>query len=189
MEIYLIRHTRVAVDTSVCYGQADVGLAETFEEEKEKLKNLLPNDFESVYASPLSRCARLAANFSEKVVFDERLKEYHFGEWELTPWAEIPEKELAPWMEDFVQIRPPQGETLQEMYDRVQGFITHLLDAEAGKVLVVAHGGVIRCFLRYVLEFPLKNAFRYQVNYGEYYHFSLTDKPAWNKIKAIVSSK
>lgn len=54
MEIVLIRHTSVDVPPGVCYGQTDVPLKPSFEQEaavtKENLKVYLP--FEHVYTSP-----------------------------------------------------------------------------------------------------------------------------------------
>ena len=62
MEVILIRHTSVDVLPGVCYGQTDVPLKPTFEQEaavtQENLKAFLP--FDHVYTSPLTRCVRLA---------------------------------------------------------------------------------------------------------------------------------
>lgn len=62
MEVILIRHTSVDVPPGVCYGQTDVPLKPTFEQEaavtQENLKAFLP--FDHVYTSPLTRCVRLA---------------------------------------------------------------------------------------------------------------------------------
>ena len=53
MEVILIRHTSVDVPPGVCYGQTDVPLKPTFEQEaaitQENLKNYLP--FDHVYTS------------------------------------------------------------------------------------------------------------------------------------------
>ena len=61
MVVYLIRHTSVDVPQGVCYGQTDVPLNPTFEEEaaqtSARLKGL---QFDKVYMSPLTRCIRLA---------------------------------------------------------------------------------------------------------------------------------
>ena len=57
MEIVLIRHTSVDVPPGVCYGQTDVPLKPSFEQEaavsKENLKVYLP--FDPVYTRPLTR--------------------------------------------------------------------------------------------------------------------------------------
>ena len=55
MVVYLIRHTSVDVPQGVCYGQTDVPLNPTFEEEaaqtSARLKGL---QFDKVYMSPLT---------------------------------------------------------------------------------------------------------------------------------------
>lgn len=38
MKITLIRHTRVAVETGICYGWSDVGVAPSFETEASRVK-------------------------------------------------------------------------------------------------------------------------------------------------------
>ena len=66
MEITLIRHTAVDVPPGVCYGQTDVPLKDSFEQEAaatlERLKASMPEGgtFDHVYTSPLTRCVRLA---------------------------------------------------------------------------------------------------------------------------------
>ena len=66
MEVIFIRHTSVDVPPGVCYGQTDVPLRNSFEQEAAvtsgNLKSYRPKgrDFDYVYTSPLSRCVRLA---------------------------------------------------------------------------------------------------------------------------------
>ena len=61
MEVILIRHTSVDVPKGVCYGQTDVPLRDSFEEEASITAQQLQNDvFDAVFTSPLSRCTRLA---------------------------------------------------------------------------------------------------------------------------------
>ena len=56
MKITLIRHTRVAVETGICYGWSDVGVAPSFETEASRVKENISNErFDIVYSSPLSR--------------------------------------------------------------------------------------------------------------------------------------
>lgn len=82
MEIILIRHTSVDVPPGTCYGQTDVPLKPTFEEEalitKEKLKAY--GHFDCVYTSPLSRCTRLAKFCGyPNANRDTRILELNFG--------------------------------------------------------------------------------------------------------------
>ncbi len=57
MELYLIRHPRPEVLPGTCYGQTDLGLAESPLAVAERLRPLLPGAY-ALYASPLRR-ARL----------------------------------------------------------------------------------------------------------------------------------
>jgi len=63
-----------------------------------------------------------------------------------------------PWIQEYWQTfgwffsRPPGGESLADVVARVDTFLTSLYREQAGKrVLLVTHGGTIRC-LRFVLE-------------------------------------
>ncbi|GAA4467188.1 alpha-ribazole phosphatase [Nibrella saemangeumensis] len=173
MDIYLIRHTEVSVGRRVCYGQADVELAGNYHEQRERLCALLPGEPAAVFASPLSRCRQLAEAIHPTVQFDNRLKEFNFGDWEMLEWSAIPPEFLDPWMADFVNQRVPNGETFQELFDRVAAFwhdtilplSTGAPDSTA-PVYVVTHGGVIRALLCLFLELSLRNAYRIHLDYG-----------------------
>ena len=85
MEIYLIRHTSVDVPAGYAYGQTDVPLKPTFEEEAEEVKKgLSDHTFDKVWTSPLTRCVRLAnyCGFPE-AEREDRIKEVNFGECEM----------------------------------------------------------------------------------------------------------
>ena len=129
MKITLIRHTRVAVETGICYGWSDVGVAPSFETEASRVKENISNEqFDIVYSSPLSRCRKLAAfcGFHEPIL-DDRLKELNFGEWEMKSWNELssdPRSEA--WFKDWVNNPTPNGESLQDQYDRVSDFLNEL---------------------------------------------------------------
>lgn len=85
MDVYLVRHTTPDVASGVCYGQADVGLAESFDMEWSMLMPKLAHLVNPlVFSSPLQRCAKLAQravdhfNFSS-LLTDARLLELSFG--------------------------------------------------------------------------------------------------------------
>ncbi len=59
MELYLIRHPRPEVAPGTCYGQLDLGLAESPQSVAERLRPLLPDTY-ALYASPLRRARLLA---------------------------------------------------------------------------------------------------------------------------------
>ncbi len=173
MQVSVIRHTKVNVPSSVCYGQTDVGLANTFLEEVKEIHSKIEHDFDLIYSSPLNRCQELAKIFSSDFILDERLKEYNFGDWEMKSWDEIPSKEINPWYEDFVNVKTPNGESMQDMYDRLSEFMNDLRNQTVENILIVAHGGIIRLMWCYLMQIPIKNAFKIPVNYGEIFQFNL----------------
>ena len=95
MEIYLVRHTTPNIEKGICYGQTDLDIAETFEDEAEKVITNLNNlKGAKVYSSPLIRCKKLAKKINTQVTEDERLKEINFGDWELIKWDDINRDDL-----------------------------------------------------------------------------------------------
>lgn len=173
MEVYIIRHTKVNVAQGTCYGQTDVPLADSFEQEAKYLIKQLPDDFDTVFSSPMQRCAQLARKFPGKIFFDDRLKEMHFGQWESKLWNDIPTEIIQPWYDDFVNTCTPQGESFCDLNSRSSSFMEELRHQSYKKVLIVTHGGIIRSLWTYLLQHPLENAFKIPVGFGEVFQFHL----------------
>lgn len=173
MEIYLVRHTETVCEKGICYGQADVDVKEPYSDIFQEIKNQLPTDA-IVYSSPLNRCKKLAEFISDAILFDERLMEMNFGNWELQPWNDIPLVEMQPWMDDFVSVQVPNGESFEQLHHRVGGFYSELLQKKENKIILICHAGTIRSFLSHHHQTNLKNAFSlYSVNYGEVFKIIL----------------
>ncbi len=185
MQVFVIRHTKVNISSSVCYGQTDVDLAETFWEEAKELHKKVNHEFDAVYSSPLSRCQELAKTFTKEIIFDERLKEFNFGDWEMKFWNKIPSVQIRPWYADFIQTQTPNGESMEEMFWRVSDFMNELRTKEHDRILIVTHGGVIRLIWCYLLQIPLRNTFKIPVNYGEIFQFKLGE----NKVEDFILRK
>lgn len=167
MEIYLIRHTETVVPKGICYGQADVDIKEPYLEIFEDIKSQLPTDA-IVYSSPLQRCKKMAEFFSNEIIFDNRLKEMNFGNWELQAWNDIPLEEINPWMDNFVEVRVPNGESFKDLYHRVGEFYSELLQKNDDKVVLFCHDGTIRSILSRYHKTQLKDSFSlYKIQYGE----------------------
>ena len=183
MDIYLVRHTKVAVSQAICYGASDVALDEAvYDAQFAKIKDCVCSLQNTLfYSSPLNRCGKLAEdllsfqneavalNHSKPIIYDDYLKELNFGDWELMPWNDIPAQELNPWMADFVNVKPPNGENFLELSTRVWDFWNKNIVSNtllADKVVIVSHGGCIRAFLSNILGLPLRNAYRIHLDYG-----------------------
>jgi broad specificity phosphatase PhoE len=105
----------------------------------------------SVYTSDLERALETATIVSRALAvpmeIDPALRERNFGIAQGHPLAELASARSGIAGERVVdaEARPPEGESLREMYARVGTFINELEQAAPdGDVLVVTHGGVIR---------------------------------------------
>lgn len=168
MEVFLVRHTAVAIESGICYGQSEVFLRPSYVADIRKVTERLPGDFDAFYSSPSARCQQLASKLNTtQIILDKRLMELNFGTWEMKRWSEIPEDELGPWTKDFINHRPAGGESYFSMELRINTFIKDLLRTGHKKVLVVTHGGPIRHFIKYILKMPSENIFKIQVEAGQ----------------------
>ena len=169
-DIYLIRHTTPAVAKGICYGQTDLDVTESFVEEAEAIRQVLPTPITAVYSSPLQRCARLAGHLfpGHAVTLRPELMELHCGSWEMQPWDELPKDEIDPWMADFVNIRVPGGESYLDLHGRVTACFKAIVAADTGgPKAIVAHGGVLRSILTGITGTPLIDSFKvFSLYYG-----------------------
>lgn len=169
MKVYLVRHTSVDVASGTCYGQTDVPLRASFQEEAEACKKALQDTgmhFLRIYTSPLSRCTRLAAycGFPE-AERDERLKEMNMGEWEMQRFEEITDPRIQEWYNDYLRVRTTGGESFMDVLARVSDFFDYL-DRTSGPALVFAHGGVLVAAQVYAGKVKLEDAMKALPPYG-----------------------
>ena len=178
MHLYLIRHTSLEIASGVCYGQSDVDVSANFAAECDALSVKLKDiQFDAVYASPLQRCTKLAQalNLGE-VQIDDRLKELHFGDWEMQAWDSIPRDLFDVWAHDYAHLAPPNGESFSQLYHRAKAFSEEVNGHLHGKnVAVVTHGGVIRAMLADALNMPLKGLFRLVIDHASVTQITLSD--------------
>ncbi|HLP39593.1 alpha-ribazole phosphatase [Lacibacter sp.] len=167
-EIYLIRHTTPAVEKGTCYGQADLDVTESFYEEAAMIKEYLPTSIKSVYASPLQRCSKLAQHLfpSHNISFHDDLKEINCGEWELRKWDDIPQEIVMPWMNDFVNVRIPGGESYLDLFARTTTIFQKIAEKKE-RAAIVSHGGVLRSILSHLTNTALIDSFNvFKLQYG-----------------------
>ena len=146
MEVILIRHTAVDVPTGTCYGQTDVPLKPSFEEEAALTKAALEacGPIDHAFTSPLSRCTRLAAFCGyPDADRDPRILEIDFGEWEMMLFDDISDPHLQEWYADHIHTPVTGGESFMQQYVRVSHFLDDLRDKPWQRVAVFAHGGVL----------------------------------------------
>lgn len=169
MEVVLIRHTSVDVPPRTCYGQTDVPLAATFEDEaavtKRNLQQYTP--FDHVYSSPLSRAWRLAQYCGyEQPTLDNRLKEMAMGKWEMQRYEDIADPYIEDWYRDYLHKPTPGGESFMEQLARVGQFLDELKTKPYQRVAVFAHGGVLASAAIYSRLYTMESAWDNVTPYG-----------------------
>lgn len=177
MKLTLVRHTSLDIAPNICYGQSDVDVSSQFNIEHQALQIKLSKfKFDAIYASPLQRCHKLAKALCadatlgfthHEIKLDSRLKELHFGDWEMSAWDAIPRDIFDVWANDYANLAPSNGETFTQLQTRAKSFITDVSSHSLGKdILAVTHGGLIRALIAEVLQMPLKGLFRITIDYA-----------------------
>lgn len=178
MQLFLIRHTTPQVTAGLCYGQSDIDVTASFNEEltsivaKLNALKLSGIEWHAIASSPLQRCTKLAHALNTTLDLgvineDARLMELNFGDWELQAWDAIPRAEFDIWADDYANLAPPNGETFAELHERAKSFIAEISEhSPQHNIVVITHGGMIRAMLAEVLQIPLKRLFRFQIDYG-----------------------
>lgn len=161
MQVFLIRHTRPLVDAGICYGQLDVP-AEDPLPVATRLKPLLPAGT-TVFSSPLKRARHLAEALDPEALFDERLREIDFGEWEGQPWNALDRHALDAWAADILHFIPPGGESVAGLQRRAIDFSATL---HRSPVALVTHAGVIRALLGHWRQLPVDQWTTLQIDFG-----------------------
>ena len=95
---------------------------------------------------------------SEDITIDNRLKELNFGSWELKKWSDIPNDEIEPWYDDWVNTPTHNGESYQDLQNRAISFVEDI-PTYYNKIAIVTHAGVIRSLWAYFKNVALINSF------------------------------
>jgi alpha-ribazole phosphatase len=170
--LWLIRHAIVDENArAMLYGVMDVPLCETSLLEQTPMYRALAARLPrpAVWkVTPLSRTRRTAeAIFAAGYPHAEPgvepgLIEQSLGEWQGLPHAELPARLSLPqhafWPLSGHE-RPPGGETMAEVIERVGEALERLAARHPGDdVVVVSHGGAIRAAVAYCLRIGPDNA-------------------------------
>ena len=103
------------------------------------------------------------------IIYDDRLKELNFGDWEGKSWDAIYQTNLGKiWFDDYINISCPNGESYKTLIGRVSSFINDLQQfADHEVICIVTHAGIIRAFLAIIKNIPPLETFDIKVDYGQ----------------------
>ena len=173
VRVHLLRHGEVeGFERRLVRGQLDVDLSENGRRQTEALAHWFAEAHpttERVLTSDLSRCAQLARALGERlnVPVEARgeLREQHMGSWQGRTWDDITAElgaAINDYWDDYLNARPPEGESMRQVFERVGTWWDGLLERHANeRIAVVTHAGVIRAVLCRALHVPAGEALRF----------------------------
>ena len=158
MKLFFLRHTSLNVEIDVFYGQTDLDVSDTFEEEvkliQKKIKNFnIDTNSIKVYSSPLKRCIKLTNKLTENYIVDERIKEMNLGDWEMKKMSSISKKEKLDWENNLLSFKIPNGESNNEFLKRLKSFLEDIFKFNED-ALIVCHAGSINGMLSILTKEP-----------------------------------
>lgn len=166
--LFLVRHGPTHAKSMVGWSDLPADLSDTAA--LDRLSAALPDDA-LVVSSDLSRAAETAnaiARGRTRLHHLSDLREIHFGAWELRTWkdidAEDPERIRAYW-ETPGDVRPPGGESWNEVCARVDRAIDSLIEAHRGRnLVVVGHFGQILTQIQRAEALTAEEAFSHRID-------------------------
>ncbi|NMB89499.1 MAG: histidine phosphatase family protein [Chloroflexi bacterium] len=149
-ELWFVRHGETDFNIVGRYcGSTDAPLnAHGLEQAEALAQTMAGKKFDVIFSSDLCR-AYVTAQATAQVLameinVDPRLREINQGEWEGMFYTDIVkqmEAQLQEKRENPLYFRPPQGETLVEVIERVSQAVDDIARAyPAGKILIFSHG-------------------------------------------------
>lgn len=175
-KVYLMRHGEVANHGEKRYnGHIDVDITENGVQQMYRLAGLLEGkNIVAIYSSDLLRSAKGAEIISRRIGKSytplRELRERSLGAWEGLTAEEInmrfPDEYLL-WRADLLNYRPPGGECLLDVRNRILPVFRNLVLSHPGQdIAMLLHGGVNRVILADALGLDVRNLFRVDQAYG-----------------------
>lgn len=178
MEIVFIRHGQTNVNKSgkIQGSNIDAELNEVGRKlAEDSAKKFDESQFDVVYASPMKRAfetARIFTKGKKDIILDKRLLEFDYGEWDgalLTDMAQKYPDAIDPWGKangNYVKYAP-NGESMSELEARCASFLDEMIKKYPDKkILVVAHGTLIRMMVAHLIANGNIDAFQTMENCG-----------------------
>ena len=117
------------------------------------------------------RCVEFARELAERhempMVIDERIKEIGWGQWEGSSPQELNQSDpltVTRALRNPNRHRPPDAEKVNDFRHRViDAWNEHTNRCQGQHILLVAHAGVIRAIITFVLNAPAEYMFRIHV--------------------------
>ena len=163
LNVYIVRHGQTDTNKTLAINGSGTNLPlnETGIKQAEALRDSFDIErIDYVYASPLIRAKQTAEILDQgkhKIIYDDRLKEMNYGNWDGKPAAEIHAKypqafdDLGYFTENYSDYCT--GETYRQLADRLMDFWHDLVNNHVNEsVVLVFHGTASRSLVQNILE-------------------------------------
>ena len=149
--LIIARHGRTEANAQrLLLGRADVALDAAGRAQAAALAAAI-GPVDRVVSSPLRRCRETAAALGRPTELDDRWLELDYGEYDLTPLADVPAIVWDTWRRDL-HFAPPGGESMAAMAQRVRAALAAVAEpARDEVVVVVTHVSPIKIALAWAL--------------------------------------
>lgn len=154
LELVVVRHGVTPWNLERRYqGQRDIPLLlpDAVPDMDRLHEHLAGAEFDAIHCSDLARCRQTLAHVQPgrdaSALFDPRLRELDFGDYEGRRWDELKDDpSYRAWIDSAGMQAPPGGESADMLWERLSAWLDDVLSQAEGRrhVLAVSHGGVIR---------------------------------------------
>ncbi|MBO5057528.1 MAG: histidine phosphatase family protein [Lachnospiraceae bacterium] len=171
MAIYLARHGETDWNLKgLIQGHTDIPLNETGKQQAYELAAAIKDkgiSINRIYSSDMKRARETAEIVAKELLVEAQalkgIQEVNLGRWEGHTWKQV--RELFPdeyrvWYENRRYEVPPEGESYEQVLQRVVPVLSGIALKEDENVLVVVHSAVIMSLLSYVYDKPFEEMSR-----------------------------
>lgn len=160
-QLYFVRHGQTKWNAiKKMQGQLNSDLNEIGEAQADVNGRFLKSQgLDKLIASPLGRCVQTVNIINQHteldLSFDDRIKEWHCGDWSGLMWDELSQtypREWEAYQADRFHYRGPGCENFPDMIDRVQPFLKELVEDPAETIGIVSHGLVGRVMVSVMMD-------------------------------------
>lgn len=171
--LMFIRHAETFANINrVWHGQTDTALTDKGHRQADKLGRHFPQVMRphALYASPLQRTRHTAEAIARqqglKLNLDERLMEFHLGDWENTSFDELRDKmDIPRRLRDEPDFAAPNGESQAMVRRRMVEAIEEIIQQHPGEdIAIVSHGVAIGVALAHYLHDDTTRWVNYNMN-------------------------
>ncbi len=168
MNIYLVRHGETNWnEIGKIQGHIDIELNEKGRFQAEILsKKLKEKKIQQIYCSDLARAYQTARiinhNMKVPIVKDQRLRERNYGTWQTLTWEQVHNnnpKIKQIWKNYPLKSKPPKGESIEEIINRVFNFFSEINTNIDKNILIIAHNTPLRLIIAKAKKLKMEQIF------------------------------